>query len=136
MLEVAVGELQLKDNSNLDESQRGEANTTMVRIPEIQDVLGTIGYHRHDSNVGSTDEKKNETQIDNNSEQLKMRLCHPILKYIGDNSPLDQTKLGSLGIEDFLCDDGFHPGRYGTVYIGNLIAERYERLIGKIHKDQ
>ena len=131
MLEMAVKEFQAKEQS------RGQSTISMVRIPEIQDALGSIGYHRHDSSIGgantcnSSADAEDEQLKSGIAQPLKMRLCHPLLKYLGDSShQLDQTALGSLGIADFLCDDGFHPGRYGTVYIGNLIAEAFEKMVG------
>mmetsp|Transcript_20420 Transcript_20420/g.43792 ORF Transcript_20420/g.43792 Transcript_20420/m.43792 type:complete len:473 (-) Transcript_20420:68-1486(-) len=156
-LEMAVRELQ-----QLEERRYGKTETISVSIPEVQDVIGSIGYLRHDSSgcsaghgiegfqiktdrserqrhplpgyhyhnsASDTNDGTNDTQIESDkSEPLKMRLCHPILKYLG-NVSLDQTELGQLTIEDFLCGDGFHPGGYGTTYIGNLIAESYEKFI-------
>mmetsp|Transcript_8233 Transcript_8233/g.15391 ORF Transcript_8233/g.15391 Transcript_8233/m.15391 type:complete len:460 (+) Transcript_8233:74-1453(+) len=123
-LEVVVKEIQ-----QLDGKLRGKSETILVNIPEVQDVVGSIGYHRHDSTGSNSGDGATGSQSKNGkSEPLKMRLCHPLLKHLGDSS-LDQTKLGGLRIEDFLCDDGFHPGGYGTVYVGNLIAEAYGKLM-------
>jgi hypothetical protein len=60
------------------------------------------------------------------STSLHMRLVHPLLKHLGHN--IDQDTLASLEMDDFLSDDGFHPGRYGTVYIGSLVTEAYTKL--------
>ena len=130
MLETAVRDFQLKEkNGNYCEEQM-KARTIIVNLPEVQGVLGSIGYHRHDSDVCNKTEDTSITQNDSLSRPLEMRICHPLLKYLGNR--LHHSKLGSLGIEDFLCDDGFHPGgRYGTVYIGNLIAEAYKDRMAK-----
>jgi len=129
ILEMVVTEFQLKEKGKLlDNNQPERAKTIMVNIPEVQEVLRSIGYHRHDStdkcitNDGSSDAHINSSMAC----PLRMKLCHPLLKYLGDGS---QSKIGSLGMEDFLCDDGFHPGKYGTVYIGNLIAEAYGKMM-------
>lgn len=124
VLELAVNEFQPNNanNGKTDKHRRQRGTrTVMVQIPDVQDVIGTIGYHRHDSNA--------ECKMDNDptsNAPLKMKLCHPLLRYLGNS--LDQSKLGSLGMEDFLCGDGFHPGGYGTTYIGNLIAETYGQV--------
>ena len=112
MLEKVVREVQLKEReSNVN---RGKVTTVLKVIPDVETVLGTIGYHRCDSDDTT----------------LQMRLCHPLLKYMGCIR-LAQDKIASLDMTDFLCDDGFHPGKLGTVYVGNLIREAYEELMTK-----
>jgi len=123
-------EIVVKEFQQLDRLQGGSAKTIMVNIPEVNDVVGTIGYHRYDSSESNADDTNDERNRQNTSEPLKMRHCHPLLKYLGDHS-LDQTKLSALGMKDFLCDDGFHPGGYGTEYIGKLIAEAYGRYFSR-----
>lgn len=109
-LEMAVREIQLKEReSNVN---NGKVATVLKVIPDVQTVLGTIGYHRCDSDDTT----------------LQMRLCHPLLKYMG-GIQLAQDTIASMGMTDFLCDDGFHPGKLGTVYVGNLIREAYEELM-------
>lgn len=109
MLEKAVKEVQLKEReSNLNE---GRVATVLKVLPDVQSVLGTIGYHRSDG--GDT--------------TLQTKLCHSLLTCMG-GIQLAQDKIASLGMMDFLCDDGFHPGQLGTVYVGNLIREAYEEL--------
>ena len=56
-----------------------------------------------------------------------MKLYHPLMKYLGNR--LDHSQLGSLGMHNFLADDGFHPARWGTVYIGALISEAYRTCV-------
>lgn len=119
MLELAV-----KDQ------QKESGEIAIVNIPEVQQVLGSIGFHRYDS---SQDDGGSDALAKGNStaatRKLKMRLVHPLLKYLESNGKLlKQLGQGELEMKDFLCDDGFHPGRYGTVYIGNLIAESYGKL--------
>ncbi|KAL9185054.1 hypothetical protein ACHAXT_002831 [Thalassiosira profunda] len=116
MLELAVRECQL------EERQRGEnARTVMVNIPDVQDVIGSIGYHRYESS--------NDTDKTNRPGPLKKTLVHPLLNYLSDRSLRDQTKLASLSMGDFLASDGFHPGGYGTEYVGSLISEAYRKLV-------
>jgi hypothetical protein len=110
MLEKAVNEVQLKEReSNLNE---GRVATVLKVLQDVQSVLGTIGYHRFDG--GDT--------------TLQTKLCHSLLTCMG-GIQLAQDKIASLGMMDFLCDDGFHPGQLGTVYVGNLIREAYEEII-------
>eukprot|EP00985_Skeletonema_marinoi_P011528 scaffold5487_cov153-Skeletonema_marinoi.AAC.11 len=111
MLEKAVREVQLKERESIVNNE-GKVRTLLKVIPDVQTVLGTIGYHRCDS--------------DDNT--LQMKLVHPLLKYLG-GIQLTQDKIAALGMTDFLCDDGFHPGKLGTVYVGNLIREAYEELM-------
>ena len=62
----------------------------------------------------------------------EVELTHtPLLDHLGDD--IDRSRLGSLTVEDFLCDDGFHPGRYGTAYIVSLIAASYAKISGIGH---
>lgn len=111
MLERAVREVQLKEREG-NTNNKSNVRTLLKVIPDVQYVLGTIGYHRCDGDEAT----------------LQMRLCHPLLKYLG-GIRLAQDKIASLRITDFLCDDGFHPGRLGTVYVGNLIREAYEEMM-------
>lgn len=84
--------------------------TVMVQIPEVQDVIGSRGYNRFESVTSH-----------GNGDRV-----HPLHKHLG----CDNT-ITSLGMHDILCDDGFHPGKLGTVYIGSLIADAYiEQCIG------
>jgi hypothetical protein len=92
----------------------------MVQIPEVQDIIGSRGYRRLES---SSIQDKTKSS----SSRFISSFCHPLQKHLGQINP---CILSSLGINDFLCDDGFHPGRYGTVYIGSLIADAYEQLVG------
>ena len=112
MLEKAVREVQLEERQGSSNNNDGNIRTILKVIPDVQSVLGTIGYHRCDGDEST----------------LQMRLCHPLLKYLG-GIRFDQDKIASLGMTDFLCDDGFHPGRLGTIYVGNLIREAYEELM-------
>mmetsp|Transcript_18044 Transcript_18044/g.29552 ORF Transcript_18044/g.29552 Transcript_18044/m.29552 type:complete len:401 (-) Transcript_18044:185-1387(-) len=111
MLERAVREVQLQEREG-NTNNKSNVRTLLKVIPDVQYVLGTIGYHRCDGEEST----------------LQMRLCHPLLKYLG-GIRLAQDKIASLRITDFLCDDGFHPGRLGTVYVGNLIREAYEEMM-------
>ena len=110
MLEKVVGEVQLKERESNNNGQ-GKVRTILKVIPEIQSVLGSIGYHCSDGSDAT----------------VKMKLCHPLLKYLG-GIQLSQAQIASLDMSDFLCDDGFHPGKLGTVYVGNLIREAYEEM--------
>eukprot|EP00984_Skeletonema_dohrnii_P004700 scaffold1654_cov130-Skeletonema_dohrnii-CCMP3373.AAC.4 len=112
MLEKAVGEVQLKERERNIVNNDGKVNTVLKVIPDVQTVLGSIGYHR----------------CDGDDTTLKMKLIHPLLKYLG-GIQLAQDSIAALGMTDFLCDDGFHPGKLGTVYVGNLIREAYEELM-------
>lgn len=122
MLHMAVKEYQMKEEKLHNNKQRGKARTIMVNIPEVQQILGSIGYHRHDS-CSDTDDKSSYVQNDT----LEMKLYHPLMKYLGNR--LDHSQLGSLGMHNFLADDGFHPARWGTVYIGALISEAYRTCV-------
>ena len=121
-LEMAVRVFQRKEKDQMVDSSNNQcgktAKTILVNIPDVQNVFGTIGYHRYDSSV---EKECNATSTGHNL--LKMKLVHPLLKHLGDR--LDQSKLGSLRMEDFLSPDRFHPGKHGTVYIGRLIAKAY-----------
>lgn len=129
-LELAVRAFQQKEKDQVVDSsnnQRGKtAKTFLVNVPDVQNVFGTIGYHRYDSsvekecNANSTGHNPTKKSI---SGPLKVKLVHPLFRHLGDR--LDQSKLGSLRMEDFLSPDRFHPGKRGTVYIGSLIAEAY-----------
>jgi len=112
MLEKAVREVQLKERESNVVNNDGKVRTVLKVIPDVQTVLGSIGYHR----------------CDGDDTTLKMKLVHPLLKYLG-GIQLAQDKIAALGMTDFLCDDGFHPGELGTVYVGNLIREAYEELV-------
>ena len=112
MLEKAVREVQLKERESNVVNNDGKVNTVLKVIPDVQTVLGSIGYHR----------------CDGDDTTLKMKLVHPLLKYLG-GIQLAQDRIAALGMTDFLCDDGFHPGKLGTVYVGNLIREAYEELM-------
>ena len=111
MLEKAVREVQLKERES-SANNDGKVRTVLKVIPDVQTVLGSIGYHR----------------CDGDDTTLKMKLVHPLLKYLG-GIQLAQNRIAALGMTDFLCDDGFHPGKLGTVYVGNLIREAYEELM-------
>mmetsp|Transcript_9118 Transcript_9118/g.15496 ORF Transcript_9118/g.15496 Transcript_9118/m.15496 type:complete len:396 (-) Transcript_9118:27-1214(-) len=111
MLEKAVREVQLKERES-SANNDGTVRTVLKVIPDVQTVLESIGYHR----------------CDGDDVTLKMKLIHPLLKYLG-GIQLAQDRIAALGMTDFLCDDGFHPGRLGTVYVGNLIREAYEELM-------
>jgi lysophospholipase L1-like esterase len=117
-LERAIAEVQLKEKQ-----ESSKVKTTMVRIPEVTEVLDSIGYCRHDSSMENVYSGGNDNA---QSTSLQMRLVHPLLKHLGHN--IDQDTLASLEMDDFLSDDGFHPGRYGTVYIGSLVTEAYTKL--------
>ena len=120
-LELAVRAFQRKEKDQVDSSNNlcvKTAKTILVNVPDVQNVFGTIGYHRYDSSV---EKECNATSTGHNL--LKMKLVHPLLKHLGDIH--DQSNLGSLRMEDFLSPDKFHPGKHGTVYIGSLIAEAY-----------
>ena len=112
MLEKAVREVQLKERESNVVNNDGKVRTVLKVIPDVQTVLGSIGYHR----------------CDGDDTALKMKLVHPLLKYLG-GIQLAQDRIAALGMTDFLCDDGFHPGKLGTVYVGNLIREAYEELV-------
>ena len=113
-LERVVEETQLSDESN-NESE--EVKVIMAQIPEVQDLIGSRGYRRLDSsnvrgNVSST------------KTPFISSFCHPLKRHL-DHDIINPDSIRSLGISDFLCDDGFHPGKYGTIYIGSLIADAY-----------
>ena len=117
MLEKVVREVQREEEEEEERegssaASKGRVKTVVKVIPDIQSVLGTIGHHR----------------CNGDDTTLKMKLCHPLLKYLG-GIQLTQGKIASMGMADFLCDDGFHPGRFGTIYVGNLIREAYEDLM-------
>ena len=117
MLESAVNELRCR------ESVIGVDTTVMVNIPDVAKIIGSIGYNRHDSECDGM--VKGGTT---NADPLKMRWCHPLKDNFGTNA-INRLNQGSLTISDFLCDDGFHPGKYGTMYIGSLIASSYMRSL-------
>lgn len=120
MLEKAIREIQLneQERNNTMKENKGKCTRTILKvIPNVQTVLGSIGYHCYRS---SEESDKPAT--------IQMRFCHPLLKYLG-GIPLTQDRIASLGMTDFLCDDGFHPGKLGTVYVGNLIREAYEEIM-------
>lgn len=112
MLERVVGEVQLKEEQEGSPNKKGTVKTVLKVIPDIQSVVGTIGHH----------------YCNGDDTTLEMKLCHPLLKYLG-GIQLTQDKIASMGMADFLCDDGFHPGGFGTIYVGNLIREAYEELM-------
>ena len=120
MLKKAIREIQLDEQERGDalKKNKGKSTRTILKvIPDVQTVLGSNGYHCHRS---SEESDKPAT--------IQMRFCHPLLKYLG-GIPLTQDRIASLGMIDFLCDDGFHPGKLGTVYVGNLIREAYEEIM-------
>ncbi|KAL7550991.1 hypothetical protein ACHAWF_014197 [Thalassiosira exigua] len=116
-LEAAVEEARREEKRRY-----GTWRTAAVDIPEVQEVLGTVGYLRHDSSESYDCCQK--------AGLLRLRLCHPLLDHLEGN--IDRASLASLQMEDFLCDDGFHPGRHGTTYVGSLIADGYDRLTKRI----
>lgn len=93
--------------------------TAIVQIPEVQDVIGSRGYRRLDSS--------NILDKTAPANQFTERYCHPLLKYLGHDA-INPNTVSSLSMNDFLCDDGFHPGKYGTTYIGSLLADAYNKL--------
>jgi len=57
---------------------------------------------------------------------------HEVLKKKEDHSLLSgvlKDDLKELEIDDFFADDGFHPARYGTIMLGNLIAQTLKDII-------
>lgn len=50
-------------------------------------------------------------------EVLNKKEKHPLL------AGVKREKLEELKIDDFFADDGFHPAGYGTIMLGNLIAQ-------------
>jgi len=107
--------------------------TAVVNIPEVGKVIGSIGHHRHDGGCDGDAcgaDARTDDGIDDHL-PLKTRWCHPLLDHLGDD--IDRSRLVSMTVEDFLCDDGFHPGKYGTTYIGSLIAESYAKISGIGH---
>jgi len=129
VLETVIQEVQQEEMI-----ESGRIQTRMVRIPELNDVLGTIGYQRYESSSCSIDDANSESDGATESvlrkmqNPFKMKFCHPLLEYLGAVG-LDQAKISSLGMQDFLSDDGFHPGRYGTIYCGNLIVDAYRKIM-------
>ena len=142
MLETAVDKFRRTEGSREEETsaagggdrfgrRRIRGRTAMVNILEVGKVISSIGHHRHDGGCdgdahGAADARTDDGIIDDLP--LKMRWCHPLLDHLGDD--IDRSRLGSLTVEDFLCDDGFHPGRYGTAYIVSLIAASYAKISG------
>lgn len=117
MLEKAIREIQLDEQERDSTTEKkGIATTTLKVIPDVQ-TLGSIGYHCYRS-----------CEESDKSATIQMRFCHQLLKYLG-GVKLTQDRIASLGMIDFLCDDGFHPGKLGTVYVGNLIREAYEEIM-------
>ncbi|KAL7471296.1 hypothetical protein ACHAXS_011607 [Conticribra weissflogii] len=128
-LETVVREVQQEEMID-----GGVIKTRMVRIPDLSDVLGTIGHQKYESSRSSIDDTNSddddeatENVIRKLQDPFKMTFCHPLLEYLGDMD-LDKAKIATLGMQDFLSDDGFHPGRFGTIYCGNLIAAAYRRM--------
>lgn len=124
-LESAVNEI--RQLEKCEESSYIVNRTIMVNIPEVGKIIGSIGYHRHDGeyDCDANSHTANDSQTNAGIEcTMKMKWCHPLIDHIGKNA-IDQSKLGSLTMKDFLCDDGFHPGKFGTVYIGSLIAASF-----------
>ncbi|KAL7459097.1 hypothetical protein ACHAWC_010812 [Mediolabrus comicus] len=120
MLEKAIREIQLdeQERNNTMKENKGKCTRTILKvIPDVQTVLGSNGYHCHRS-----------CEESDKPATIQMRFCHPLLKYLG-GIPLTQDRIASLGMIDFLCDDGFHPGKLGTVYVGNLIREAYDEMM-------
>lgn len=120
ILEKAIREIQLneQERNNTMKENKGKCTRTILKvIPDVQTVLGSIGYHCYRS-----------CEESDKPATIQMRFCHPLLKYLG-GIPLTQDRIASLGMIDFLCDDGFHPGKLGTVYVGNLIREAYEEIM-------
>lgn len=100
-------------------------NVVLVRIPEVQDVIGSRGYLRLDSsNIGD------ETATDRT--RFMSSFCHPLLKHLGHDA-INPSTVSHLGIDDFLCDDGFHPGRYGVSISVECRSNLYFVLMLSIH---
>ena len=114
-LEKVVENLQLKEITDSD-----KAEVVIVRIPELQDVIGRRGYHLHYSSSISD-------IASHGRHKFTSRFCHPLLKHLGGEI-INPSIIASLEINDFLASDGFHPGKYGTIYIGSLIADAYSKL--------
>jgi lysophospholipase L1-like esterase len=101
--------LQQKLEDVVEQIQRNadSIDVVLVQIPEVQDVIGSRGYIRLDSsNIG-------EETIATGSGRFVSRFCHPLLKHLGHKA-INPSTVTYLGIDDFLCNDGFHPGRYGV----------------------
>ena len=64
-LERAIAEVQLKEKQ-----ESSKVKTTMVRIPEVTEVLDSIGYCRHDSSMENVDSGGNDNA---QSTSLQMR---------------------------------------------------------------
>mmetsp|Transcript_25394 Transcript_25394/g.32022 ORF Transcript_25394/g.32022 Transcript_25394/m.32022 type:complete len:322 (-) Transcript_25394:34-999(-) len=47
---------------------------------------------------------------------------HPLLK----NADIEDGE--KLEIDDFFADDGFHPAKYGTIMLGNLLSQTYKEI--------
>jgi hypothetical protein len=132
-LEELVGKIQGEER--LEES--GNVKTIVAPIPEVQALIESRGFCRRDGNsrnvndneLSSSQEQTSKDDIDRKDayNQLGFRFYHPLEKHLGSDV-INLKKITSLGIKDFLCDDGFHPGRYGTVLIGRLLSDAYRKL--------
>jgi hypothetical protein len=55
-------------------------------------------------------------------DQILNDIDHPLL----ENVAKDEKK--NLKIDDFFADDGFHPARFGTIMLGNLLSQTYKEM--------
>uniref|UniRef100_A0A6V2AR72 SGNH hydrolase-type esterase domain-containing protein n=1 Tax=Ditylum brightwellii TaxID=49249 RepID=A0A6V2AR72_9STRA len=102
-MERVVEEMQLDedgDDSNEKTNGSKRRRIALATIPEVQDVLGDA------QNINTTN--------------------HPLLDHLRH----DPAQLASLQIQDFFADDGFHPGKHGTILLGNLLSRVYAEEIG------
>ncbi|KAL3802682.1 hypothetical protein HJC23_012006 [Cyclotella cryptica] len=130
-LEGLVEEIQREERL-----ESGRTKTIMVPIPEVQDMIDSKGYYRRDGHSSASDDKqspcsnqimsKDDMDKKDSYNQLGLRFYHPLEKHLG-NDVIHPKTITSLGINDFLCDDGFHPGRHGTVFIGSLLSDAYRK---------
>jgi len=101
-----------------DSSADTAAATAVVRLPEVSDLLGTGGYYEY---------AFDEDAVGGRRLLTRRTLRHPLLHYVGDM--VDPSGLASLGVKDFFCRDGFHPGGLGNVLIGRLVAEAFQKMV-------
>ncbi|KAL7481147.1 hypothetical protein ACHAW6_006825 [Cyclotella cf. meneghiniana] len=130
LVEKIQGEERSEDSGNI--------KTIVVTIPEVQALIESRGFCRRDGNSRNVNddeimspgqEQISKDDIDRQDayNQLGLRFYHPLEKHLG-HDVINPKNITSVGIKDFLCDDGFHPGRYGTVFIGSLLSHAYSKL--------